>query len=238
MWRLFAVFFVIPVAVFGQKIENLKAEAQGPVIVITYDLRAADPSDTYNITITSSATGFKTALRQVSGDVGKGVKPGSGKKITWQAQAELIKFKGEISFEVQGEVIAALAFSPPLNSVKRGTSQLIRWRGGDSKQDVRVELLKDGAVSATLGTVQNAGSYSWAIPSNQKPGTYGLRLTNGRETVTQDVTIKHKVPTLVKVIPVVAVGAAVAVVAGGAKPKDSNNNPSTSDLPLPPDILD
>jgi len=46
---------------------------------------------------------------------------GKGKRIVWDAKAELVAYKGEISFEVQAEVVAALSFTDTKSSAKRGT---------------------------------------------------------------------------------------------------------------------
>ncbi len=122
MARLLLVVLLLgSLACYGQKIQNVKAEVQGATIVLTYDIVEGQSGDTYTVVIYPSNNNFKNALMRVSGDVGKGVTQGTGKRVTWDAKAELVSFKGEITFEIQAEVVAALSFSPAPKSAKRIT---------------------------------------------------------------------------------------------------------------------
>ena len=177
-------------------------------------------------------------MHRVSGDVGRGITMGRDKRIEWSSLAELGNFKGELSFEIQVEVVSALTLltNPPF--FKRGKTEPIHWRGGDKKENVKIELVKAGVVVSTIGTVANTGSTEGKIPGNLALGDYQLRLTNAHETVSsQPFPIKRRFPTLVKVIPLVVVAAIVVVVAGGKKGGGSTP-PKDPPLARPPYILD
>jgi hypothetical protein len=219
----------------AQKIENLRAVVQASEIVITYTISPTNTLDKFDISIYSSHNNYSTPLQQVSGDIGRGIGAGENKRIIWYARNELGDFKGDISFEVRAEVIATFVQTNQFNSVKRGKSIPITWRGGNNSQDVKVELLKGGVIESVIATTSNNGSYSWSIPSKEKVGSdYQIRLTNGKETVvSSSFSIKHKVPTLVKILPVAVIGVVVVLVTGKSK---SSTEDAKTNLPTPPDL--
>ena len=221
-----------PLLAFSQKLENLKAIVQGEKIIVTYDLSQGYAGDKFDILLYASHNNFSSPLQRVNGDVGRGLTPGKGKTIEVDARNEIGNYKGELSFEVRAEVIAAFALTNNISSAKRGKSIALAWRGGMKNQDVKIELLRAGVSQGAVGTAGNNGMYQWLVPSNHKTGTdYQLRLVNGKETVTTGrFAIKHKVPTLLKVLPLVAVATVVGLV-GGSKP-----GPAKANLPLPPDL--
>jgi len=113
-----------------------------------------------------------------------GIKQGKGKRIEWESKAELAKYKGPLTFEIEVKVIAPFALKTSLTAARRGKSLPLKWRGGDQDQTVRIELLKAGVVEGTLGTIENKGFYEWNVAAKQRPGKdYSLRLVNGKETV-------------------------------------------------------
>lgn len=236
MKKLLLLALLSPLATFSQKLENLKAIPQGEKIIVTYDISSDFPGDKYDIALYASSNNFSSPLQRVTGDVGRGQAEGKGKRIEWDAKNELGNYKGELSFEVRAEVIAAFALKHEVISAKRGKSIQLDWRGGAKNQDVKIELLKEGVVQGVVGTVSNNGTYNWAIASSEKTGVgYQLRFVNGKEIVTtQPFSIKHKIPMVVKVLPLVAVGIIVAL-SGGSKP---SNDATTKDSSLepPPDM--
>ena len=225
-----------PLIGFSQKLENLIAVTQGEKIIITYDISSSHPGDRYDIALYASSNNFSSPLQQVRGDVGRGQPEGKGKRIEWDAKSELGSYKGELSFEVRAEVIAALELKHEIISAKRGKSVQLDWRGGSKNQDVKIELLKEGAAQGVVGTVENNGTYNWTIASSEKTGSgFQLRFVNGKEIVTtQPFSIKHKIPMLVKVLPLVAVGVIVAL-SGGSK-GTTDTTTKDSNLEAPPDM--
>ena len=234
MRKLVFLLLLNSLASFSQKIENTKAEAVGERIVITYDLTRGEPGDNYTVSIFASHNNFNTPLSKVNGDVGAHVREGTGKRIEWESKLELGKYKGPLTFEIEVIIIAPLTLKTSPASAKRGRMQTIRWRGGDHNQNVKIELLKAGAVQEVVGTPSNGGSYVWNVSPKQKPGKdYVLRLVNGRETVSSSTfAIKPKIPIWVKIgVPLVAVGVLLL-------PKSGSENSSSARLTAPPEILD
>ena len=87
-----------------QKIENLRFEQAGKQIIIYYDLNGTRPWQTYDIQVFCSTDGGKTLgapLKKVTGDAGKSIRGGTGKKIIWDVLSEREKLAGDIIFEVQ-----------------------------------------------------------------------------------------------------------------------------------------
>lgn len=221
------------ISAFSQKLENLKAVSAGDKIVITYDLSAEVPGDKYDVQIYSSYNNFASPLRYVSGDMGNSLTPGNGKRIEWEAKREIGNYQGDLSFEIRAEIKAILAFKNSVSNVKRSKSLAVVWRGGAKNEDVKVVLLKEGVEQSSLATVNNAGNYQWTVPAKQKTGGgYQLRLENGAEVITTGTfSIKHKIPTLLKILPLMAAGAAAALVSGSGGSETKNSN-----LAEPPDL--
>lgn len=233
--RIGLLLFLLPNYIFSQKIENLKTEALGDNIVITYDIQGGDPGDFFNITIYSSHNNFNSPITKVSGDVGVNLKEGKGKRIQWEAKSELGNYKGSLTIEIEVKVVAPLSLKTQLAHVKRGKAIQLVWRGGDQNQKIKIELLKDGNVEGTIGTIANSGAYTWSVPAKQKTGKdYMLRLNGGKETTTSLAFAVHpKVPGWIKFgIPV-----ALGIVAVLFIPKSSEGSETPSKLIGPPDIL-
>lgn len=95
--RLLTILCVLPSLALAQKIENIRAEAAADKILVTYDLVPGEADETYTISLYASHNNFRTPLARVRGDVGAGVKPGKGKRIEWDAKAEMGPFKGELT---------------------------------------------------------------------------------------------------------------------------------------------
>ena len=225
--------FSVSISAFSQKLENLKAIAQGDRIVITYDINGTLAGDKCDVQIYSSHNNFSTQLKRVSGDVGNGLAPGNGKRIEWEAKAELGNYKGDLSFEIRAEVKAVLAFTDAISNTKRGKSLTLAWRGGAKNQEVKMELLKAGVIQGSLATTNNNGTYQWTVPAKQRTGGgYQIRIENGKEVITSNFfSVKNKIPTIVKILPVAIIGAVVLFV---NKPKDEEIK--NSNLATPPDL--
>lgn len=107
------------------------------------------------------------------------------------------------------------------------------WVGGTPTDKLNVELLRDSVVQKRIAeNVTNTQKFSWSIPMNVKPGdNYVVRVTKADSneviSMTQPFIIKRKIPLLLKVIPIAAIGAVFVVVATGS---DSS---TSDDLPTP-----
>lgn len=215
----------------AQKIAVKKIELAGEKIIVHYDLDDGNPNNEYQISLYSSRNAFNAPLAKVSGDVGPEVKLGLNKKIIWNVKDELGPYKGKLSLEVRGKVYAPVA---RLNNIttkskfKRGKSHNITWKAGNSNA-IHIELVKGGQrVDGALNQPNN-GNFSLFIPQHAAVGNdYALRITdsrNGEDVVTsQPFSVTRKVPMLLKVIPVLAVGGVIAVLASGGKPKEKESD--------------
>ena len=141
MKKLFLLGLLMPLAGVCQKIENLKAVSEGNKIIITYDISGGVTGDSYEVSLYASHNNYSSPLKLTSGEIGKGVTEGRGKRIEWEAKAELGDYKGELSFEVRAEVIAAFALLNKVISAKRGKTVPVSWRGGNKNREVKIELL-------------------------------------------------------------------------------------------------
>ena len=222
--KTFTVLFLLCIyAAYGQKIAVKKIEMAGDKIIVHYDLDDGNPNNEYQISLYSSRNAYNAPLAKVSGDVGPEVKLGFNKKIIWNAKEELGPYKGKLALEIRGKIYAPVA---RLNNIttkskfKRGKSHSLTWRSGNSNA-IHIELLKGGQrVGGDLNQPNN-GSYSLFIPQHAAVGKdYTIRITDSRNpeevVVSQPFSVTRKVPMLLKVVPVLAVGAAVAVLSGGS----------------------
>lgn len=236
---LFCWASFLALAATAQSIENIKAVAQGSKIIITFDIKDPKPGqNTYNIQLFSSHDNFSAPLTFLKGDIGNEVKPGSGKRIEWEA-GEIGTFKGDLTFEVRGEIVAAWLFKTTPAKATKGKATRIEWQGGKPDDNVKIELVKGGKTIPVMDG-KNTGGYSWAVPHDLEKGSgYQLKLTSKGTTITSDLfAVKNKMPLWMIIAPVVVVGGLVAVLVGGGGDSGNNNNNdnnNSSDLPIPPD---
>jgi hypothetical protein len=203
-----------------------KVELAGEKVIVYYDLEDSNPANEYQIALYASQSNFATALTKVTGDVGNEIKAGANKKIEWKLRDEIGPYKGKLSLEIRGRVFMAVA---KINSIsegdkfKRGKTHLITWRPGNTNP-VNIELLKGQSTVSTQLNQQNNGSINFPIPENSKVGKdYSIRITDTKNSadfvVSQPFAVQRKIPLLLKVVPIIAVGGVVAVLAGGGGSK-------------------
>jgi len=220
----------------AQTIENIKAVAQGSKIIITFDIKEPNPGQNlYNIKLFSSHDDFKAPLTFIKGDAGNEVRPGAGKRIEWEA-GEIGTFKGELTFEVRGEIVAAWLFKSVPGKVTKGKAARIEWQGGKPDDNVKVELVKGGKTIPVMEG-KNTGGYNWAVPPDLENGAgYQLKLTSKGTSISSELfAVKKKMPIWMIVAPIAVVGGLVAVLAGGSKDEPGGPTDPGSDLPSPPD---
>jgi hypothetical protein len=165
---------------------------------------------------------------------------GYGKRIEWEAKSELKEFDGDITFEIRAQVIAAplKVIGPSIGaSHRRGKSMDIQWKGGRPGELVKLELLKGGSMVANIGEISNNSSYAWTIPKSISSGSdYQVKLSTSGTVITSDnFKIKKRTPLIVKVLPVLAVGAGVYVLLSAGGNEQEPGPVGGSDLPSPPD---
>lgn len=241
---LLVVFLLLAVAASAQKASIKKVELAGEKIIVHYDLEDSNPGHEYQINLYASQSNFATALTKVRGDVGNEIKPGANKRIEWSIMEELGPFKGKLSLEIRGRMFIPVA---RINSIsegdkfKRGKNHTVTWKAGNNNA-VNIELLKDGNVITSQLNQPNNGTHSFFIPANAAVGKdYSLRITDTRDPqnniTSQPFAVTRKVPLLLKVVPLLAVGGVAAVILGGGGGEEGgggDNGPvDDGTIPLP-----
>ncbi|HPI86958.1 MAG TPA: hypothetical protein PLR01_11330 [Bacteroidales bacterium] len=90
------------------KIENVDFFAESNRIIITYDINGSGSGETFNIWIlVKTASGKILSARTTSGDIGKGIQGGPGKRIEWSYSADNIVIEEDIGIEVLASLEAA-----------------------------------------------------------------------------------------------------------------------------------
>jgi Ser-Thr-rich glycosyl-phosphatidyl-inositol-anchored membrane family len=222
----------------AQTVAIKKVELAGEKIIVHYDLEDNSPGREYQLNLYASKDNYATPLTKVKGDVGSEVKPGVGRKIEWAIREELGPYKGRIALEIKGSVFVAFVKLQDFGtdrSYKRGKSYDLALKAG-STNPIHVELYKAGQRVSGEMNHPNNGTYSLNIPSNAKPGKdYRLKITDSKNSegiiYSPYFKVKPKLPLLVKILPVLAIGGVVAVLGGGgSKTKEQ----AAADIPLPP----
>jgi hypothetical protein len=213
-YTLYAQQFVI------KRVELLEGR-----VILHYDLADSIKARSYTINAYSSLDNFVTPLQKVTGDIGVEVKPGFNKKVVWDAPAELgTMFSGKVSVEIRGRLFIPfikLDRFEDYKTFKRGKPYTIAWTGGRSSTIMNWDLYKGDEKITTFPNIANSGHVDLTIPASVKPGLYTLKISDTKnkdeEVNTTVFRVKRKVPLLLKVIPVLGIGAAVASMSGGGE---------------------
>lgn len=225
---LLGVALLMNLTVLGQKVLIKKIELAGEKIIVHYDLEDSNPGNEYKLDLYASKDNYATALTKVSGDIGAEVKPGANKKVEWTVREEIGGYKGRIALELRGKVYVPFVklqnFSTN-TSYKRGKSYNIAMKAGNTNP-IHVELFKGSQRIIGENNHPNNGSYTLSVPSSAKPGKdYRIKITdskNGDEVIYSPFfKVKPKLPLLVKVLPILAVGGVAASLGGGGSKGDS-----------------
>jgi hypothetical protein len=198
--------------------------AQGKVNIY-YDL-IDTVARSYTINAYSSRDNFIAPLQNISGDAGLEIKPGLNKKIVWDATTELgPSFDGKIALEVRGRAyIPFVRFErfEEYKALKRGKPYQVSWTGGSPQNILLFELYKgDKKTGVHFTDIANTGKYKMTLPKNTKTGKgYRFKITDTKNkdeiVYTDNFKVKPKIPLVVKVIPVLGVGAIVYFLTSGS----------------------
>ena len=239
------------ISVRAQTVANVISSYDGEKMVITYDLNATDAGQKFKVSLFSSHDNYTQPLALLTGDAGDNVLPGKNHRVTWDVKNSVPPdFDGEIRIKVKAaplvpvlepiktEAASKLVIKPLIqNSYKKGSTIDVSWAGGQAGDKLLIELLKGGEVQQKIAEKANSKqTYSWLMPKDTKAGKdYVVRITNSSRSqdmaTSQMFSIKPKIPMLLKVVPVVVIGAVVYFITGGSKPA---KDPATaSDLPGP-----
>lgn len=235
------LFMLLCASVYAQKVAVKKVELAGEKIIVHYDLEDSNPGNEYQIYLYSSQNNFSTALTHVKGDVGNEVKSGSNRRIEWSIREELGPYKGKLALEVRGKVYAPFVKIQSFDvnkKYKRGKSYPLNWKIG-SANPIHIELYKGSQRVVGELNHPNNGTFSLSVPSDSKPGKdYRIKITDSRNSdevvYTGYFRVTPKVPFLLKVVPIVAVGGVVAVLmSGGKKSPGGGGTTDDGEIELP-----
>src|SRR5688572_19138192 len=99
------IFSLVQVILVAQDFKIKRIEQLNQQIVVHYDLLDSIVGRSYSMNVYASTDNFINPLTAVTGDIGLEVKPGTNKKIVWDAKAELgASFSGSVSLEIRGKV--------------------------------------------------------------------------------------------------------------------------------------
>jgi hypothetical protein len=222
----------------AQTVAIKNVELAGEKIIVHYDLEDGNPNNEYKLDLYASNDNYATPLTKVKGDVGLEVKPGADRKIEWSIKEELGGYKGKIALEVRGKVYIPFVKIQNFDadkSYKRGNSYNIAWKPG-SNNAINIDLYKGGQRVSGESNLQNNGSHTFYIPTHAKKGSdYRLKITDTKNSedvlYTSEFMVKPKIPLLLKLLPVLAVGGAVAVLVGNGGGPESGGTTADSVIP-------
>lgn len=228
---LLIIFCFISIGLAAQNVIIKKVELAGEKIIVHYDLEDGNPNNEYKLDLYASRDNFTSPLTKVKGDVGPEVKPGTDRKIEWSIREEYGGYKGRIALEIKGKVyvpFVKLQNFDTKKSYKRGQSYSLAWKPGNTNP-INIELYKGGQRISGEMNQPNNGGHTFFIPPKTKPGSdYRIKITDTRTPdeilYTSNFQVKPKVPLLVKILPVVAIGGVAAYFAtqgGGGEPEDT-----------------
>jgi hypothetical protein len=117
IFYLFIILFVVnlPATIYAQSVENFSYKIVNGKVNITYDLITAKETQEVEVRLFCTMKGFDMRLYRATGDIGKELKAGRGKKIEWNNNEELTSYnKEDMTFKLQ-----VLAKKQPVKEVEK-----------------------------------------------------------------------------------------------------------------------
>lgn len=211
---LFALFLLKGVCQ-SQSIELKFVEIKQNKVIVHFDILDSLEDRFYSVRVYSSVDGYLNPLEKITGDVGLEVRPGKNKTITWAASEELnATFKDKVSLEIRGRIFIPFINTESINQYKvfkRKRKYDLTWKGGSPQNVLIFDLYKGEKKVTSFPNLANVGHHTFEFPSHVKPGNdYRFRISdakNNEEVVfTNQFRMKRKVPLLLKVVPLLAMG--------------------------------
>lgn len=224
----------------AQTVTIKKVELSGDKILVFYDLEDSNSEREFLLNVFASKDNFTAPLQKVNGDIGSEIKPGLNKKVEWRIREEYGGYKGKLALEIRGKAYMPFIKLQNFNtaeSYKRGKQYDVLWKPGNTNP-LQIELFKGDQRIAGDVNLPNDGTYTLNIPSHAKSGSdYRLKITdskNSEEVIyTNYFKVKPKVPILLKVLPVLAVGGVAALLVGGGGDENKGDSKAIELPPLP-----
>ena len=226
---LFLTALSISCSVMGQQFSIKRLEVAGDKINLYYNLTDTIASRTYTMTLYSSHDNFISPVQKASGDLGLEVKPGSNKKIIWNAKEELgSAFDGKVGLEVRGRLYIPFVRLDGLNkSFKRLRPTEITWTGGTQQNILNFDLYRGEDKITSFPNLANVGHYTLTMPTTVKPGKgYKFKITDSRNkdqiVYSAPFKVTRRIPLLLKAAPFVLIGATAYLIVSNRKspPRD------------------
>ncbi|MDW3195953.1 MAG: hypothetical protein R8G66_26495 [Cytophagales bacterium] len=202
------------------KINRIDQDPVDPAnVIIEYQLYSKEPDALYTVDLdilfSSGERRRLTAFDQGS-QIGPDQKPGTNKRVIWQAANEISSFDQSVNFIISAEqTYTPIRFINPSpfggQKFKVGKTYQINWKGGISKEQVLVELVDSKGSASEINTdLLNDGTMDWTI-GKKDVGTYKMRITHrGQSYETLEFKVARKFPIFLRVL------LGVAVIGGGA----------------------
>lgn len=148
-------------------VANMRVELAGDGIVrITYDLNSSDSSLVFDVHVEASTDGgtvFGVRPRAVSGDVGAGVRSGTGKRIEWRASQDVERVQlDQFRFRVIVTGASTATTKPPVAPSQPASPPVAKGGGGSAKWI----LIAGGVGAAAAVGVAASGGGGSSTPSN------------------------------------------------------------------------
>ena len=227
-------FFLVLVATYcgAQEFRVLNISQDNGKVNISFKITPKYAMERYTVEVFSSHDNYQTPLQYVTGDIeGEIESSDQTYQVVGDARKELVTYTGQVQLELKGEV-TYLPIHPGKDQVKakQKKTSTLKWTGGNTSDQVKIELLRNGNVFAEIARTNNSGSYDWAVTREVAKGKgYQLRFTNlnneGELYETAPFKVGGKLNLVVVGVPVVAGIVAVIVLLGGD---------GGADLPDPP----
>jgi hypothetical protein len=230
-------------AKFGiaQKIENVVVISTEEGIELSFDIQQKESiQELYNVQIYSSFDNYKVPLQFLSGKT-KDVKTTNRLKFVIDGEEAFAGFKGEVDFKISATMIySPIVMHKPYGAAKykKGSLIEIAWKGGVEDDSYKLELYKGSKKVKTLESDISLHSYSW-VADKTKKGNYKLKVASvkneSNSAFSPEIKIKSKLPFVIKVLPLFAIGAGVYfLTSGGSDDAGGGTTPTGDSLPEPP----
>ncbi len=204
----------------AQQLDVKRVELKGDEVIIYYALLDSMAGRTYSINLYTSQDKYVNPQTHVSGDHGIEVKPGVQRKLIWNAKKELGEnFNDKISIELRARLFIPFIKFDSFEKIKKGKPTEVTWRGGTPQNILNFELWRNDERVLVIPNIPNAQHAQIEIPGSVKPGkNYTFKIVDSKNKdlaiQTSPFIIKPKMPLLVKVLPILAVGGAIVLLGG------------------------
>lgn len=213
-------FLLVAQDEYWVKINRIDQDPVDPAnVIIEYQLYSREPDALYTVELDilfSSGERQRLNSFDVGSQIGRDQRPGTNKRIIWQAANDISSFDQSVNFIISAEQsYTPIRFINPSpyggQKFKVGNSYQITWKGGIAKEQVLVELVDNKESVTEINTdLLNDGTMDWTI-GKKDVGTYRMRITHrGKSYETQEFKVARKFPIFLRVL------LGVAVIGGGA----------------------